>query len=167
MAVTTDIARSWRRPRQVMRDLLAHGKREDRAIAYVLVACFLMFVAQWPRLVRVSEGMEIMPGQEEAELTQLISYAFYSTVIILPLVLYGLAALSHLIAKAFGGQGSWYSARLALFWALLAATPLALLHGLVRGFIGPGPQAMLTGLAWLFAFLSIWLLMLREAETGR
>lgn len=149
-----------------MRDLLAHGKREDRAIAYVLVACLLMFVAQWPRLVRVAEGLEVMPGQEDAGLTQLISYAFYTTVIMLPLLFYALAALSHLAAKAFGGQGSWFSARLALFWALLAATPVALLHGLVRGFIGPGPQATLTGLIWLFAFLTIWLLMLREAERG-
>lgn len=164
MAVTTDIVRSWRRPRAVMRDLLDQGQREDRAIAYVLVACLLMFVAQWPRLVRVSEGFEAAPGQDTPELTQLVAYAFFGTVMVLPLMLYGLAALSHMVARVLGGQGSWFSARLALFWALLAASPLALLYGLVRGFIGPGQEASLTGLVWLVAFLAMWLLSLREAE---
>ncbi|MFT5631517.1 MAG: hypothetical protein ACI9HB_002698, partial [Gammaproteobacteria bacterium] len=30
MAVTTDIMRTWRGPRAVMRDLLDQGQREDR-----------------------------------------------------------------------------------------------------------------------------------------
>lgn len=164
MPVTTDIVRTWRGPRAVMRDLLAHGQREDRALAYLMVACLLMFVAQWPRLTRISEGAETVPGQAAPELPQLVAYAFFGTVIVLPLVFYGIAGISHLVARLGGGRGSWYTARLALFWALLAAAPLALLHGLVRGMIGAGAQASVTGLLWALVFLGFWLSCLVEAE---
>ena len=83
---------------------------------------------------------------------------------IAPLALYAIAALSHLIARALGGQGSWYSARLALFWSLLAASPLWLLNGLVAGFIGPGLQLGLTSAIALAVFLIFWGLSLIEAE---
>src|SRR6056297_601672 len=54
--------------------------------------------------------------------------------------------------------------RLALFWTLLATTPAWLLHGLVRGFIGPGPAEQLVGAGLLLAFVTIWGICLREAE---
>lgn len=84
----------------------------------------------------------------------------------MPLLAYAIAAVTRLIARLFGGQGTWYSARLALFWALLATTPAWLFHGLVRGFIGPGPAEQLVGAGLLLAFLSIWGICLREAETS-
>jgi hypothetical protein len=79
--------------------------------------------------------------------------------------MYGVAALSHVIAKIFGGQGSWYTARLALFWTLLATSPLVLFYGLVRGLIGPGSQAVLVGAIGAVVFLLIWVQSLREAES--
>ena len=57
MAVTTDIMRTWRGPRTVMRDLLNHGQREDRALAYLMAACIMIFIAQWPRLSRIAAGV--------------------------------------------------------------------------------------------------------------
>lgn len=164
MAVSSDIVRTWRGPRSVMRDLLAQGRREDRAIAYLIVACLLVFVAQWPRLVRLSEGFDLPPGAAAPDLTQLVAYEFLGWLMIWPLALYGIAALSHIVALALGGRGSWHGARLALFWSLLASVPLLLLHGLVRGLIGPGPQADAVGIAWLLAFAVIWVQSLREAE---
>ena len=71
--------------------------------------------------------------------------------------LYALAALSHLVARAAGARGTWYDARLALFWALLAASPLWLLNGLVAGFVGPGLQQDIVGGVALLAFLALWL----------
>ena len=50
MPVVPDILRTWRDPRGVIRDRLSAGVREDRALATVMGACALMFVAQWPRL---------------------------------------------------------------------------------------------------------------------
>jgi len=163
--VTNDIVRTWRRPRAVMRDLLAQGRREDRAIVYLMVSCFLIFVAQWPRLRRVAEGFEPSPWPADMNFEGMMTYTFFGAVIILPLFMYGVAALSHLVAKILGGKGSWYTARLALFWTLLATSPLFLFYGLVRGLIGPGSQAVLVGAIGAVVFLLIWVQSLREAES--
>lgn len=167
MPVTNDIVRTWRRPRAVVKELLSHGPREDRAIAYLMAACLLIFVAQWPRLARRAAGFELAPGAEAPDLTQLMAYEFMGWIMIWPLLMYMIAALIHSIFKVFGGQGSHYSARIALFWSLLATTPVLLLYGLMAGFLGPGPGTNLVGAIWLIAFAVIGIQAFREAETGR
>lgn len=164
MAVTTDMMRSWRRPREVMRELLSHGPREDRALAYLMAACVVIFIAQWPRLARMSAGFDLSAGAEVPELSQLIAYEMLGWLMMWPLIFYGIAALSHIVAKIFGGKGTWYTARLALFWALLATTPAALLYGLTAGLIGPGPQTHVVGAIWGVLFIVIWVQSLRQAQ---
>lgn len=159
MPVTTDIVQSYRRPRTVMRRLLAAGPREDRAIAILAGACLMFFVASAPRLAREAQ----ITGED---LTQLMSYALFSTLFIMPLLFYGIAALSHLVMRPFGGKGSWFGARLALFWSLLATSPVLLLWGLTSGFIGQGFEATLVGVLWLAVFLLFWSVNLNEAERG-
>ena len=163
MAVTTDIVRTWRTPRVVMRELLSHGQREDRAIAYVMVACLIVYVAQWPRLKR-AEQFELYGPDGASDFQMNAGITFFAMIIVWPLLLYCIAAISHLIAKIFRAKGTHYSARLALFWALLATTPVLLLHGLTFGLIGPGPAANLVGGVWVIAFGVIWGQCLRVAE---
>ena len=167
MPVTHDIVRTWRGPRAVVRDLLAQGRREDRAIAYLMISCFLIFVAQWPRLSRKAAGFDLPAGADVPELDRLMAYEFMAWLMIWPLFLYILAGITHLIAKAIGGQGDHYGARLALFWAMLSTVPILLLHGLMAGFVGPGPQTNLIGAVWVIAFGVIWFQGLREAESNR
>ena len=81
-------------------------------------------------------------------------------------VLQSLAMVTHLIARALGGKGTGYGARMALFWSFLAASPLILLHGLVAGFVGPGPQLQIVGVIWVLVFGWFWVMNLREAEWG-
>ena len=164
MAVTTDIIRTWRGPRAVMRDLLADGKREDRALAYLIVFCLLVFVAQWPRLARQAAGFDLAPGAEPRDLLQMMTYELFAWITVWPLLLYALAGLSHLVAKLFRGRGTFYTARLALFWSLLASVPLLLLYGLMAGFLGPVAGTHLVGATWVAAFLWIWVQSMREAE---
>jgi len=160
MAVTTDILESWRRPRKVMRRHLAIGKREDRALIFLMVACLLIFVGQWPALQRAAELDSRVP------LDARLGGALMAWLFIMPLVLYATAAITHLVARAVGGRGSWYSARLALFWSLLATSPLLLLRGLVAGMIGPSPALLVTDTVALVGFFMIWMLSLIEAERG-
>ena len=75
---------------------------------------------------------------------------------IAPLILYAVAALSHLAGRAFGRGPGGYGARIALFWALLAAAPVMLLWGLTAGFVGPGIELNLVGLLWLGVFGWFW-----------
>ena len=159
MALTTEIVRTYRAPRAVMRRLLAKGPREDRAIAYLMGACIVIFIGQWPRLRR-----EALMEPEGPPFEALVGAALFGWVFIMPLVFYGIAALSHIVARLFGGQGAWWSARIALFWTLLAVSPLMLFYGMVAGFIGPGPELTLAGLPVALAFVAIWGLSLAEAE---
>jgi hypothetical protein len=52
MSVSRDIVATWRRPRTVMRSLLAQGRREDRALMFLILACGIIFVSQWPVISR-------------------------------------------------------------------------------------------------------------------
>lgn len=158
MAVTDDILRTYRAPRAQMRRMLDAGQRDDRALAVLIGACVLIFVAQWPRLAREAYLDEAIPF--EARLTG----ALFAWLFLAPILAYGVAALSHLVARAAGGRGSFFSARLALFWTLLATAPLFLLSGLVAGFIGAGTAAAAVGILTAGAFLVIWIACLAEAE---
>lgn len=164
MAVTTDIARTWRGPRKVMAELLAQGKREDRAVAFAFAACIIFFAAQWPRYTRWVAGFDTPEGFAEFALSDWLVYGAFSWLIIGPLMLYAVAALLHLLARLLGGKGTFYSARMAFFWSLLASAPLILLHGLTAGFIGEGVQTQVVGFVWFAVFLWFLIQTLREAE---
>jgi len=159
MSVTRDIIATWRNPRRVMRRLLDMGQRDDRALMYLLLACGLIFVAQWPRLSR-----EVTLNPDGAPLDAQLSITFFAMLMVWPIMFYGLGALVHLVARTLGGQGTWYSARLALFWSLLASTPAWLFYGLVQGVVGPGGAETAVGAGVLIVFLVFFALTLREAE---
>lgn len=161
MPVTSDIVESYRSPGRVLRRHLSAGVREDRAIAFVMLACVLIFVAQLPRIAREAE---LAP---EASFGERATGDLFVWLFVMPLVFYGIAGLSHLLAKPFGARGSWFDARMALFWALLAAAPLWLLRGLTAGFIGPGVTLDTVTAFALGIFVLLWFFGLREAEWPR
>ena len=156
MPVTTDITATYRGPGRVMRRLLAMGPREDRALVFVMAFCVTGFVAQLPRLAREAH----LTG---GDLSMAMGGALMGSVFFLPLILYLLAGVTHLVRRALKRPGTPYSARLALFWSLLASTPLLLLHGLVAGFIGPGPELTGVGLLWCGVFVWFWIATLRAS----
>lgn len=158
MALTTDIVATYRGPRRVIRRLLEAGEQEARALMFLLVACILIFVAQWPRLRREAMVDPSVPFDAR------VGGALMAWIFIVPLVLYVLALMSHWIARAVGGRGTAYSARLALFWSLLAASPLWLLYGLMAGFFDPGPELYLTGSVAFGVFVLFWALSFWEVQ---
>ncbi len=159
MPVTTDIVATYRGPGRVVDRLLAMGVREDRALAFLMGFSGLAFVAQLPALSRKAH----LTGEP---LDMLMGGALLGSVIMLPLLLYVVALVSHWVARLFGGKGTGYGARLALFWALLASSPLVLLNGLVAGFIGEGPALTGVGLLWSGVFLWFWFGGLRRTQWG-
>jgi hypothetical protein len=150
VSATQDIFRTYRAPRQVYRRLLTGPAREDRALIYLMAACLLMFVAQWPLAARLAETDPAIP------LDARIGAALFSWLFLTPLAAYLIAPVPHLAFRAITGRGNWYGARIALFWAMLAAAPLWLLNGLAAGFIGPGPAHNATGLLALGAWIMFW-----------
>lgn len=159
MTVTTDLVRTWWRPRAILRQHLQRGHSEPFALSFLLVFLVLAFVGQWPGAAR-----DAFLAGEPSAWPRILPTA-YGLLAAIPF-LYALAALGHLAARAMGGQGSWYGARIALFWALAAVGPLMLLQGLVSGMIGPGPALTLVNFVILGAFLWLWATLLHEAERG-
>lgn len=157
MGAVDDILRSYRAPRAVMRAHLARGRSEPRALTLLLAALMVIFIAQWPRLSRLSFEQPDLP------MTGLMVGTGLALLAMVP-VFYALAAVSHLAARGLGGTGNGYGARLALFWALLAAAPLMLLQGLVAGFLGTGVQLIAVSAVVFAAFVSIWFAGLRVVE---
>ncbi|EKE43515.1 hypothetical protein OCGS_2247 [Oceaniovalibus guishaninsula JLT2003] len=163
MALTLDILASYRDPGRVLRRRLdgpRDGRDEARALVTLMLACFIVFVAQWPRLSR--EAFET--GRP---LDMLVGGALLGWLFIAPLFFYGLAAISHLVARMAGGRATWLQARMALFWALLAASPLWLLWGLMSGMLVAHLAVDMVGIAALVAFAIIWIAGLWSVERGR
>lgn len=158
MAVTADIVESWRRPRAVVRRHMERGRSEPFAFSLLVLFLILALIAQYPAAARVTMLDPAIPVSP-----QLVGKAM-GLLATIPF-LYGLAALSHLVARAFGGQGGWYGARIALFWALLATSPLVLLGGIVAGLIGAGPQLLLVAGLTFAGFFFQWVIALIEVES--
>lgn len=159
MALIPDIIDSWHAPAKGLRRHLARPRSEPFAFTFLVTFLLISFVAQWPSASRTAY---LHPDQPMVQTLVATGLALLATI---PLW-YGLAALSHLIARALGGKGTWYGARLALFWALVTVSPAMLLQGLTAGFLGQGPQATALNIAIGLAFLTLWVFMLREAERG-
>lgn len=160
MPLLADIRDACAGPRAFIARKLADGPREDRALAVLMGASGLSFVAQWPGLAREAH-LDPSVGLDAR-----LAGALMGTVFVLPLIAYGVAALTHLAARVLGGRGSHFGARLALFWSFLAVSPLMLVLGLVEGFTGPGPAILVPGVAVFGSFLYLWGMMLYQAEWG-
>ena len=157
MAVTRDIVEAHLRPRRVMARLLRMGQREDRVLAMLMGGCIILFVSQWPYRARQAH----LTGET---LTDYIQHDAVGLIFVLPLLAYGVAALLRLISRIFGAKADYYSARLAMFWALLASSPALVLAGMVKGFIGLGVANSIVGALWLLVFLWVLGNSLIEAE---
>ena len=114
-----------------------------------MIACLMFFVGQTPRLAR--EAFET-----EQDLGMLMGASLMAWIFIAPLVFYLLAGLTYLIARILRSRISAFGARLSLFWALLASSPLVLLWGLTAGFVGPGLELNLVGILWFATFIWFW-----------
>lgn len=156
MAVSTDILRSLRQPRAVIRGLRGGERREARVLVYLMLACALLFVAQWPWLARQAHLDASIPLEGR------LAGALLGWVFIAPLVFYALAGGLTLVLRLVAPvQG--FDTRLALFWALMVAAPLALLHGLTMGLIGAGLESVLTFALVTAVFLMVLVAGLRVA----
>lgn len=170
MAITADILAAWKGPRQFIRAKRAEALPEATLLVLMMAACFLIFVARWPLLARDAELQRQaavaggLPLDQVPSLQALMGINLFVLVFVLPLILYAVAGLSHLVARAFGGKGDHRSARLALVWSLLATAPAMLFQGLVGGLVGEGLQLTLVGVLVAVAFVWLWMSMLIETE---
>ncbi|MEM6387146.1 MAG: YIP1 family protein [Pseudomonadota bacterium] len=147
MSIALDIVRTYRAPREVQSRQMQAGERsEGRALAVLMGACFLLFVATLPNLSRQAFLDPSIPFQGR------MAGSFFAWLLMMPLVFYGLSILLILLLKLLRLNARGHHVRMAMFWALLASSPLWLLSGLAAGFTGESSGTMLSGLAAIGAF---------------
>ena len=150
------LAMGWRAPARTVRSL--RGMRDPALLALLLGTLAMYFVAQWPVHVRAAEVDPSIPQGAR------LGGALMATMFLMPLLVYLLAALSGVVARAVGWAGTGADARLALIWTMAMITPLMLLAGMTQGLVGPGPAADLTqGIAGV-AFVVLWFINLRALD---
>ncbi|MBL1438026.1 MAG: YIP1 family protein [Rhodobacteraceae bacterium] len=114
-----------------MRRRLEAHPGEERLLIYLVVAILLFFVARIPNLLISSAGQATSEVSGSAIfVTNLVASFFFA-----PLLFYGVASVSRIMSKVFGGSGNGYSSRLALFWTLLVISPLSLLSTILQSAI--------------------------------
>lgn len=164
MGVVADIGHTWRHgPRDVVARHVAQGPDESRTFALLFLGCVLVWMGQWPRLMR-----EVELGLPDAgpSFQQLVGTALVTWLMVMPLAFFGLAALTSLASRLLGGGATPWRSRVALFWSWLAASPLALLAGLAAGFTGNSGLANVVAILWIAVFAVFWTLAQREASSS-
>ncbi len=153
---------AWPDFRGSMRDQMAADPREERLLFYVFLACALGFVAGLPGAIEQGRALDIDGGT-----SAMVFGRLFSAIFIAPLFLYGIAALSHLLARLFGGSGPYYNARLALFWSLLVAMPLLLAVSAISAVLPNGSLVSAMNLSAAAVFFWIWGVSLAEGSGVR
>ncbi|MGP9791971.1 YIP1 family protein [Roseinatronobacter sp. NSM] len=149
MSLSVNIARSYRRPDLVVRAMVRQGLREPQVLFFNALACGLIFVAQWPRLSREAT---LDPS---VTFEQRMGGALFAVMFLLPLILYGLAAVMQGVLRVARVTVPGIRVRLVLFWSLLAVTPLMLVHGGLLAFMGPVGAVQAFGFVVAVAFIYI------------
>ncbi len=161
MSILGDIAAAYRSPRREM-DHQVQIMTEPRIMMLGLTACFLSFVSELPAIAAgvttAGESSDVLNGRAGA---LFIWRVFFGV-----LLLYAIAGLSHLILKPFKGQGSWQTARLAIMWAVMVATPLVLISGILKVFASP-PVFLVASLLATVVFFWQWVTCLAHTEFPR
>ena len=110
-----------------MKRYLEDGIREEQTLFFAILFGLLSFLSLLPALAKHA-------FLTNESLSALAAAQFISSVFMMPLLMYGIAAVSHLILKYFGGQGDYIGARRALFWAALVTTPAILLTSIAEAY---------------------------------
>lgn len=160
MALTQDIAATYKSPARVMSRFLAQGRNEVRGLLFLLIAGLLAFVASTPFQAREAQLDPDVP------LIARLYWSAFFCVFILPLLVYFFAAVVWVLSRIARRRISGYAIRFTLIWAFLASTPVLLLLGLTAGFVGPGVQVQVVSLIWLAVFGWFWAAGLLTAEDG-
>lgn len=164
--------RAWGDFGASMRRQLELRPGEARLVLYAMFAGVVGFLVSLPSALGQAEVLgrslalgqtvpreAVFEAQEFSPVAAVLSGRLFGALFLAPLVFYGLAILSHFVAKIVGIRGDLYQSRLAFFWSLVVATPLILLSAL-PGILGWSDikeyvqLSVLTGFFWILASMS-------------
>ena len=138
-----------------MKRHLDNGIREEQILFFAILFGLLSFLSLLPALAKHA-------FLTNESLSALAAAQFISSVFMMPLLMYGIAAVSHLILKYFGGQGDYIGARRALFWAALVTTPAILLTSIAEAYFSE--ISTILSVITTMIFVWQWVSNLKELE---
>jgi len=138
-----------------MKRYLEDGIREEQTLFFAILFGLLSFLSLLPGLAKHA-------FLTNESLSALAAAQFISSVFMMPLLMYGIAAVSHLILKYFGGQGDYIGARRALFWAALVTTPAILLTSIAEAYFSE--ISTILSVITTMIFVWQWVSNLKELE---
>ena len=142
MPLIQSITQSYRNPQLVFRQMWVAGVVESKSLALVMGASVAGFISALPELARRAH-------LESLDLQQLMGGALLGWIFMAPLMFYCLALVLYWILGLFLKTITAAQMRVIVFWSLVVAVPVLLLHGLVAGFIGPSVQKQIIGIVWI------------------
>jgi len=138
-----------------MKRHLDNGIREEQTLFFAILFGLLSYLSLLPALAKHA-------FLTNESLSALAAAQFISSVFMMPLLMYGIAAVSHLILKYFGGQGDYIGARRALFWAALVTTPAILLTSIAEAYFSE--ISTILSVITTMIFVWQWVSNLKELE---
>lgn len=111
--------------RDSTRAIIVSKPSEGRLLFMALLSDVIFFLAR-------SISMVVLPPEEvRLSLPHYVGLGLVVAFLFRTAIFYVFAVLAHIVSKPFGGKGTWYSTRCAVFWAALVSAPIELFAALV------------------------------------
>ena len=116
-------------------------KKESQLLPLIYFTCFILLLSQ---LIQVTSKIQ------EAPYLSVITAVVVSYLFFLPIFMYVLSYILHLVLKIFGAVSSSFQTRLALFWSLSLSAIIILFASFIKVFISGSVELALVILSELF-----------------
>ena len=116
-------------------------KKESQLLPLIYFTCFILLLSQ---LIQVTSKVQ------EAPYLSVITAVVVSYLFFLPIFMYVLSFILHLVLKIFGAMSSSFQTRLALFWSLSLSTIIILFASIIKVFTSGSIELALVILSELF-----------------
>ena len=147
-------------PKLILAEQRAKGIREEGNLVLIMLFAVMNFLAQLPGQYRIfAAGPQTATDSDgnivSIDFAQFAGWHAVYSIFGVILVMYGLAALAHLVARYFKGAATWAEARRAMFLAANVSMPLVVLTAVATWFGIPN-LALILSVITLIYFLWYW-----------
>ncbi len=127
MSIWARIRLSYRDMRRTTRALIEENPSEPRLLFFVLLSDVLFFLSRGVSFV-VTPGEAV---ERALPVPAQLGVLLVGALLLRTITLYLFSALVCIVARLFGGDGSWKDTRTGVFWAALVAAPVGILGALI------------------------------------
>lgn len=159
MSLVGDIGRAFLGPKHAMRRQINAGVQEPQTLFYAMLFGAVNLLAQTPALYHRAQVVD-------QEFAGLFAAQFATSLFFMPLAMFALASVIHLVLIPFKAQASWAEARRSFVWPALVTSPFVLATGLAAVLTDSIVVKIGFAIATSIVFVWQWCSCVSEAEFG-